>query len=437
VFLWLAPAWDSLGPVIKRRAAILAILTGLNLVNYIDRFLVMAVGPRFQDELRLSDGELGTVETAFMIGYMLTSPIFGRLGDRRARKGLIALGVLVWSIATVLSGTTHAMPSMIAARIAVGVGEASYATLAPTIIDDLFDGAPKERALTVFYAAIPVGAALGYTLGGYLAEPPFGWRSAFFICGGPGVLLAALTLLIAEPARTTPPGPRAATSTVYRGLYANRQYRFAVLGYVAQTFALGGFTAWAAAFLSRSQQICLPLAEGNSRFGAITAVTGLVGTAAGGYVAGRVSGEDRASASLKVCAWSSAVAAPLALAALLMPSPLGFFVALGAAELAIFASVSPTNAAVLLSVPPAIRASAMAASIFAIHLLGDLISPPVIGYIADAFHDSHEACSGGRGLLLGMYLLPAALALSAVFWFRGAAAKGAPAALSSPPQGTA
>jgi MFS transporter, Spinster family, sphingosine-1-phosphate transporter len=442
VFLWpasraLAPAWDSLGPVIKSRSAILALLTGLNLVNYIDRFLVMAVGRRFQADLDLSNGELGTVETAFMIGYMLTSPIFGRLGDRRPRKNLIAAGVLVWSIATVLSGTTHGMLAMVAARVAVGVGEASYATLAPTIIDDLFERDAKERALTVFYAAIPVGAALGYKLGGYL-EPNFGWRSAFFICGGPGVLLAALTLLIAEPSRTATQAAPAAASSVYTGLYANRQYRYAVIGYVAQTFALGGFTAWAAAFLSwRPRPLCLELAAGNSAFGSITVITGLLGTALGGVIASRVPGADRAAASLKVCAWSSAAAAPLALAALLMPSSNGFFLALGAAELAIFASVSPINAAVLLSVPPAIRASAMAASIFTIHLLGDLISAPAIGYISDAFHDSHEDCSGGRGLLFGMYLLPAALALSAAFWFRGAAERGAPAVLSPPPPGTA
>lgn len=409
--------------MIKSRVAILALLTALNLVNYIDRFLVMAVGPRFQAEFGLSDGELGLVETAFMIGYMLTSPIFGSLGDRRSRKGLIAAGVAIWSVATVVSGMTHGFASMVVARVAVGVGEASYATLSPTIIDDIAPPASKSRYLTIFYAAIPVGAALGYVLGGLLL--PFGWRNAFFICGGPGILLAAITLLIVEPARSTAslgahgPAPRA----VYLDLYRNEQYRYTVLGYVAQTFALGGFTAWAAPFLSRSATLCFPLEEGNKFFGYITVVTGLLGTAAGGLLVERVPGADRARASLKVCAWSSAIAAPIALATLLMPSSTGFLVALAASELMIFASVSPVNAAVLGSVPAAMRASAMAASIFAIHLLGDLVSPPAIGRIADAFHDSHEDCSGARGLQMGMFLLPAALALSAIFWFRGVAAE--------------
>src|SRR4051794_29355778 len=181
----------------------------------------MAVGPRFQAEFGLSDGELGLVETAFMIGYMLTSPIFGSLGDRRSRKGLIAAGVAIWSAATVISGMTHGIVSMFAARVAVGVGEASYATLSPTIIDDLAPPASKSRYLTIFYAAIPVGAALGYVLGGIL-EPRFGWRSAFFIAGGPGVLLAAVTLLIAEPARATPRGAHGpAPRQVYVDLYRN------------------------------------------------------------------------------------------------------------------------------------------------------------------------------------------------------------------------
>ena len=103
-------------------------------------------------------------------------------------------------------------------------------------------------------------------------------------------------------------------------------------------------------------------------------------------------------------------------------SPTAFLVVLGVTELAIFASTSPTNAAVLGAVPVAMRANAMAASIFAIHLLGDLLSPNAVGAVSDAFHDAQGECTGARGLVIGMYLLPAALALSALAWFRGAAA---------------
>ena len=419
--------------MIKSRYAILGLLTALNLVNYIDRFLVMAVGPKFQAELGLGDSELGIVETAFMIGYMLTSPIFGRLGDKRPRKGLIAAGVAIWSVATVVSGMTHGIGTMVAARIAVGVGEASYATLSPTIIVDMAPEQSKNKWLAIFYSATPVGAALGYVLGGVL-EPRFGWRSAFFIAGGPGVALALIALLIAEPARKLVEAAGEKVRGVYGELFRNRQYRYAVLGYVAQTFALGGFTAWAAPFLAR--KLCFPLATGNQIFGYITVVTGLVGTAAGGFVADRIPGEDRTRVNLRICAWSSALAAPFAFAAVTFSSSTAFLIALGLAELAIFASMSSTNAAVLLSVPERLRANAMAMSIFAIHLLGDLISPPLIGAVSDAAHDSHDFCSGGRGLQNGLYLLPVALGLSAVAWFIGSTQRRGPTEPVTPP-GTA
>ena len=411
--------------MIKSRPAILALLTALNLVNYIDRFLVMAVSERFGAEFGLSDKRRAAVVTAFMIGYMLTSPIFGSLGDRRARKGLIAAGVALWSIATVLSGFATGFTTMLLARVAVGVGEASYATLSPTIIDDLAPPEAKSRWLAIFYTATPVGAALGYILGGAL--DPLGWRVAFFICGAPGLLLAAVTLLIREPARApAAPAREAPTSAgVYLEMLRTPQYRYAVLGFVAQTFAMGGFTEWAAPYLSR--KLDFDLARGNVVFGVITLATGLLGTVAGGWLADRVPGDDRARAALKVCAWSSAVAAPIAVLALLQPSSTGFLIALGLTELAVFSSVSPSNAAVLGSVPVTMRASAMAACIFSIHLLGDLLSPVAVGAVSDGLHDPQSRGTSAPGLQLGMYMLPAALALSAFCWARGAGiARAAP-----------
>jgi MFS transporter, Spinster family, sphingosine-1-phosphate transporter len=406
--------------VIQSRAAIVAILTALNLVNYLDRFLVMAVSPRIQESLKLDDEQIGWVTTAFMLGYFITSPIFGWLGDRYPRKGLIAVGVLVWSVATVLSGLAPTYATMLAARIAVGVGEASYATLSPTIIDDITTPATKNRMLAIFYVAIPVGSALGFILGGLL-EHRYGWRNAFFIAGGPGVVLALITLSLREPTRTLVDAGEKGKSA-YAELFRSRQYSLTVLGYVAQTFALGGFTAWAAPYLYR--KLCMELHEADAAFGAITVVTGLVGTAIGGVLADRWSGEDRAQGYLAVCGWTSLAAAPLALVAFFMPSKVGFLIALGACELAVFMSVSPVNAAILHTVRPALRATAMAVSIFMIHLFGDLVSPPLIGKISKAFGDPHAFCSGAPGLRMGMFLLPFALLLAGIAWTAGARQKG-------------
>ena len=147
--------------MLRRPAAILALLTGLNLLNYLDRLVVSAVLPRIQTEFSLSNFQGGLLATVFLVGYFLTSPIFGALGDRVPRKGLIAIGVGVWSAATIASGFATGLWSLLAARVMVGVGEASYATLAPTIIDDLTAPDKKGRALAVFYIAAPVGGALG------------------------------------------------------------------------------------------------------------------------------------------------------------------------------------------------------------------------------------------------------------------------------------
>jgi len=416
--------------VIRRPVLILTLLTALNLINYLDRFLVMAVGPRIQESLHLGDAQIGWVESAFMLGYFLTSPIFGWLGDRYPRKGLIAAGVAIWSIATVASGFTHDFATMIIARVAVGIGEASYATLAPTIIEEISDARNKNRWLAIFYVAIPVGSALGFLLGGLL-EHRYGWRSAFFIAGGPGLALALVTALMVEPRRQARVAEARLGLATYLDLARRPAYRAAVAGYVAQTFALGGFTAWAVPFLYR--KLCLELHVANFRFGLVTIVTGLAGTALGSYLADRWPGEDRVRAGLRVCAWSAIVGAPVALLALFATSAPGFLAALAICELAIFASVVPINAAVMRTVPTHLRARAMAASIFAIHLFGDLISAPLIGRLSDSFGDSLAKCSGARGLQLGMYLLPAAIAVSGAFWWR-ASSRPADASLEELPK---
>jgi MFS family permease len=390
---------------IRNPYLILAILTGLNFVNYLDRYIVAAVGPKLAEELGLSDAKFGFVITAFMIGYFATSPLFGTLGDRLPRRGLIALGVAVWSLATAASGLTSTFASMIAARMIVGVGEASYATLAPTIIDDLAPPTRKNRWLAVFFVAIPVGSALGYLLGGQL-EHAFGWRSAFFIAGGPGLALALLALAIEEPKRTMRPRQKVGGFVETAGsLFRIPLYRDTVIGYTAQTFALGGFAAWAPKYLYRT--LGLDLQTADYWFGLFLVVAGLSATFVGGQLGDRWPGKDRARANLRVCAISTAVSVPCAALCLMTSSPVGFFAAIAAAEFAIFLSTSPVNVAILASVPGELRASAMAASIFAIHLLGDMISPPLIGTASDA-----------SSLRSAMAVIPVALAVATLVWWR-------------------
>jgi MFS family permease len=398
---------------IRNPRVILAVLSGLNLVNYLDRNLVAAVGPKLEADLGLSDFQFGGVINAFMVGYFLTSPIFGALGDRLRRRELIALGVAVWSIATAASGMMRTFLTMLGMRFIVGVGEASYATLAPTIIDDLAAPESKNRWLSVFYVAIPVGSALGYLLGGYL-EHAYGWRSVFFIAGGPGLALALLALVIEEPKRAVREKDSAlaknGTLETWGQLFSIPLYRNAVIGYTAQTFALGGFAAWAPSYLYR--QLHMDLEVANFWFGLVLVVTGLLATFVGGQVGDRWPGEDRARANLRVCAVTTLVSVPFAVACFLAGSPVAFFASIAIAEFAIFMATSPINVVILQGVPVGLRASAMALSIFAIHLLGDLISPPLIGRISDAWT-----------LQGAMFVLPVALAVAAGAWWWGSSSR--------------
>ncbi len=401
--------------MIRRPNAILALLTGLNFLNYLDRTLVAAVLPRIQYDLGLNNFQAGLLVTVFLLGYFVTAPLFGWLADHGPRKTLIAIGVVTWSLATVASGLAGSLIALAAARAVVGVGEASYATLAPTIIDDITPPERKGRALSIFYLATPIGSALGYVLGGYV-EKRWGWRAVFFVAGGPGVLLALTCLLIDEPARRMAAiRPRLAASV--RQLVRIPLFRRTVLGYCAHTAAVGAFAYWAPKFLDARFE--LGLDKANFWFGAVTVAAGAIGTIIGGRWADRALTAHRATAHhddhaarlgtnglLRVCAIGVALAAPFTLAAFLAPGPRLFFALVFVAEVGVFLSTSPVNAALLRTVPPGLRASAMAASIFAIHMFGDLGSPPGVGLLLD-----HTT------LVASMMALPALFALSAYLWW--------------------
>src|SRR5207247_4879464 len=146
----------------------------------------------------LSDTQLGFLMSGVRFVYLLAAPLFGTLGDTRSRNRLLAIGVALWSVATALAGLARNYVGLFAARAAVGVGEAAYGTISPALLADYFPREQRGRVFAVFFAAIPVGAALGYVVGG-LVDHFFGWRSAFFVAGVPGLLLAALALRLYDP----------------------------------------------------------------------------------------------------------------------------------------------------------------------------------------------------------------------------------------------
>lgn len=394
--------------MIRRPATILALLTGLNFLNYLDRLVLSAVLKPIQRDLDMTNLLAGLLATVFLLGYFFTAPVFGALGDRLPRKGLIAFGILVWSGATLASGMCTSAVGLLVARAFVGIGEASYAVLAPTIIDDLYPPERKGRILSIFYLATPLGAALGFIVGGFVGAH-WGWRHAFFVAGGPGILLALVCLFIKEPERTLTEKPDVWGNLAK--LVRIPLYRKGVLGYCAVTAAIGGFQHWAPTFLDTRYNLGLDGA--NFRFGLVVVVGGAAGTVIGGRwsdkskaALGNADENWRIKSLLKICAVGATAGAPFALFAFLSPSSTLFFTFAFLCILFLFLNTSPINAVALGSVPPELRASAMALQIFAIHLLGDLWSPPFVGLLADHMP-----------MQIALLALPVCIAAGALLWW--------------------
>jgi len=387
----------------------LAILTFINLFNYLDRWVLSSVIEAIKHELHFTDTELGAIATGFIVVYMVTSPAFGILGDRRKRPPLIALGVAIWSVATSLAGFARGFFTLFTARSMVGVGEAAYGTIAPALLADHFPLEKRGRVFAVFFAAIPLGSAAGYVLGG-LAEQHFGWRAAFWIAGAPGLLLAVLVWLVRDVPRGQQDAPEAPPADghartamgAYRDLYRNRQYLLTCLGYGAYTFALGGLGVWTPAFLERVRG--LPRHEATVTFGSIVLITGFAGTFIGGWL-GDYALRWTKEAYLWVCGISALIAAPLALVAFTHPDRRVYLPMMVLAEIFIFASTGPVNSAIVNLVSPGERASAVALSIFIMHAVGDVPSPPLIGYLSDV-------TSLGKAFLV----VPVAILICGLIW---------------------
>jgi MFS transporter, Spinster family, sphingosine-1-phosphate transporter len=404
----------------------LGILAFINLFNYLDRYLVSALVESLKhSELALTDTQAGSLMSGFLIVFALIAPIFGTLGDRMSRPRLIAFGVACWSIATALSGLAWNFTSLFVARASVGVGEAAYVTIGPSLLSDYFPRGQRGRVMAIFFCAIPVGSALGYVVGG-LMDVHFGWRMAFFVAGIPGLVLALLCLGLHDPPRGSQDGDassNAAERTAksdsksggrrlflsYLQLLRNKPYVLTVVGYVAYTFALGGLAFWMPAFLERMRGI--PREQATVSFGTIVVITGFIGTFAGGWL-----GDYCAKYSQRAYLWISAVAtliaAPFAWLALTAASQTVYVVCMVIAQLLMFLSTGPINASIVNLVLPTQRASANALGVFTIHLLGDVPSPIIIGMLSDA-----------SSLSQAVKIVPVAILIAAAIWAVGALAQ--------------
>jgi MFS transporter, Spinster family, sphingosine-1-phosphate transporter len=444
-------------------ATALWLLLAINLFNYIDRQVLSAVLPKLALDATLFrpddpnlQTKLGALTTAFMVSYMLLSPLFGWLGDTRSRWLLVGIGVILWSLASGGSGLATGFWILLCTRCLVGVGEAAYGPVAPSMLSDMYPERRRGSVLARFYLAIPVGSALGFVIGGQIADTSWGWRGAFMVVVLPGILLGALCFLMKEPLRTM--NPRRTGLGEYGRVFVRilkvPSFRYNTIAMTASTFMLGGVAAFAPLYIfqrearfvinagtlqkvadlktSDGQPVVPPpvvdklrplegervyrtnelrdalaralkeeeIQQYNERiytsltapesttlgrisflFGAIVVVSGLLATLLGGLLGDRL--RDRyPGAYFLVAGGGCIVAFPFFLGMMFLPFPVAW-IFMFLAVFGLFFNTGPANTILANVVPSHIRASAFAINILIIHLLGDAISPLLIGLIAD------------------------------------------------------
>jgi MFS transporter, Spinster family, sphingosine-1-phosphate transporter len=357
----------------------LIVLTALNLLNYADRNVLFAVQPLVQDEFHITKEQVGYLTSAFLGFYMIAAPFVGPLADRYSRKLIIVVGALFWSGLTLLTAVTHNYTELLVRHTLVGIGEATFVTIAPTFVADLFEEKKRGRILGVFYLAIPVGSAAGYLLGGYLA-PQHGWRFPFYIAAAPGFLLALAALFLTEPERgqfdTLKETPDRGTIL---GLTRNPAFITSTLGMAAMTFSLGGIQVWMPQFLYSERHYTLQFA--NTAFGLIIVVDGILAALIGGWLGDYLLPRMKSSYYF-ISALSMLLGVPVMIVALFAKGPV-MMPAIAVAAFLLLLNTAPLNAAVINSVGAHIRVTALAVNIFIIHILGDVPSPTMMGWVAD------------------------------------------------------
>ncbi len=382
----------------------LALLTALNLLNYTDRYVLAGVQPLVQRAFNVNDERIGSLTFAFFITYMFAAPLTGWLGDRFPRKPLILAGALLWSLLTLSTALVHTFGELYMRHALVGIGEASFGIFAPALLSDYWPAEQRNRILTMFYLALPIGAAFGYILGGTLGQA-YGWKAPFYAAAAPGLLIVLLVwIFLREPARgaSEPLAIRPDRATV-AGLTHNAAYWTATLGMAMMVFTLGGISVWMPTFLYRYAHVSL--AAASQILGAITVVDGILGTWLGGWLAQRWLRRNKAALYL-LSAWSMLLAAPFALLVFYGPRAT-MAPSLAVAEFVLFLNTGPLNAAIVNAVDAPIRSTAIAIELFIIHALGDAPSPRIIGWVSD-----HSSLREGLAITLITLLLSAILLFS-------------------------
>lgn len=388
----------------------LFLLVLINLFNYMDRQVLAAVEPDIRAAFFSPNDpnamtKTGWLGSAFFLTYMCSAPLLGLIADRVSRWIIVGSAVILWSLATGCSGLAATFGVLFATRICVGIGEGGYGPAAPTILADLFPIEKRGWIMAIFCAAIPVGSALGYVVGG-LVGAHIGWRWAFYMLAPPGILLGLLCFWQRDPRvsahHLVQKCPRRTLSD-YLNLFRTRSYLINCVAQTLMTFAAGGLGYWMSAYLIYRNQ---DPAAARTIFGLIVVVAGLSSTLLGGFAADKLRPRFPGS-DFWVSGVGMLVACPVFIITLYLPFPAAW-VSMFVAIFFLFLNTGPSTTALANVSLPLVRATAFAVNILIIHLFGDVQAFWMLGYVG-----------GHANMNIAFLLVSAVIFASGLAWIYG------------------
>ncbi|XP_071449409.1 protein spinster [Hetaerina americana] len=371
------------------------ILCYVNLINYMDRFTVAGILTDILKFYGVGYASGGLLQTAFVLSYMVFAPLFGYLGDRYNRKYIMASGIFLWSLTTLLGSYMNTYEWFLTCRALVGIGEASYSTIAPTIISDMFVKDMRSKMLAMFYFAIPVGSGLGYIIGSETGKAAGSWQWGLRVTPVMGIIAVVLVLFVMqEPNRGEAEGHSHLAPTSWmddiKALAKNRSFMLSSAGFTCVAFVAGALSWWGPMFIHYG--LVLQPGHENDKiedvsylFGVIAMVAGLIGVPAGSLLATKLRPRYPKADPL-ICAFGLLASTPLLFVGAIFArsSEAICYTSLFFGQLFLNLNWSIVADMLLYVVVPTRRSTAEAFQILGSHALGDAGSPYIVGLISDA-----------------------------------------------------
>lgn len=397
-----ATSIEEVKQMTKRQYMTVIILCFVNLLKYMDRFTIAGILPEIQCFFDISDAQGGLLSTAFVVSYMLFSPMVGYLGDRFSRKLIMAVGITFWGISNLAGSFSETYSLFLTSRILVGIGESMFSTVSPTIISDVCVGDTRSKFLILYYFAIPVGSGLGFIVGATMASAFGSWQWGLRVTPVLGVIAVFLIIFIVqEPPRGEAEGSSLSTTTYWddlKYLATNKSFVLSTAGCTLTTYVSGALAWWGPKFITLGQATTLGEDVSYTRVSLIVgfeaALAGVVGVASGSLV-GQKLRKRYPTADAQVCAWSMVICAPLLFWGCSIASgpPVPMYIVLFFGQWFLNVNWAPVGDILLYVVIPTRRSTAEAFSILVSHALGDAGSPYIVGLVSDSFKKSLTAAA--------------------------------------------